>query len=92
MKATIMTLFIEIHIHIHEESRTIWNCPKGLHREGEWATTLSLQVPRAASGLIHTPRRNFAPISSSIRKHYRVSARTRGTARSRRVGANIVRI
>jgi hypothetical protein len=35
--------------------------------------------------------RNFAPISSSDRKHYRASARTRGTAGSRRVGANIVR-
>ena len=27
-----------------------------------------------------TPRRNFAPISSSARKHYRASARTRGMA------------
>ena len=44
--------------------------------------TLSLQVLRAASRPIRTPRRNFAPISSSIRKHYRASARTRGMARS----------
>jgi hypothetical protein len=38
-----------------------------------------------------TPWRNFAPISSSIRKHYRASARTSGTAGSRRVGVKIVR-
>jgi hypothetical protein len=62
-----------------------------LFQDGEQATTLSLQVLRAASRPIRTPRRNFAPISSSIRKRYRASARTRGTARSRRVGANLNR-
>ena len=64
--------------------------PPGPGRVGEWATTLSLEVPGQQASSSH-PVEKLCSHFLLNPKTLQSERRTRGTAGSQRVGANIVR-